>query len=380
MAKKKINYAELFTLRKDGRYQGSYTDDTGRHIVCDRDPEKLWHKINDQKEEKPVLFREIAEAWQDTAWETIRDGTKSCYEAPLQRAIDRMGDFPANEITTRDIITHMNILKAQGYSRSTIKIQRTVYSQIFQAAMIHRKYEKIILYNPAQNAKLPTGLPAPKKREAPEDEIVKAIQDNAQTAYFGIFAMFLICTGFRRGEALAVKWGDINFREETISCTGQVTSHSGISKEAPTKTENGVRTVPLLPPLKNVLIKPKGAKATDYVFFGEDPSKPMPGATYDRRWLHYCKDMGFVEDIVESRVSVQGKSYEKHNYKPTLTAHALRHGYATILFEAEVDMYTAQRLLGHADIATTMAVYTHLREKKMSSSIDKLKAHTVLGV
>ena len=37
---KKIDSAALYTLRKDGRYQGSYTDDKGRHYVYDRDPEK----------------------------------------------------------------------------------------------------------------------------------------------------------------------------------------------------------------------------------------------------------------------------------------------------------------------------------------------------
>ena len=36
MAKNK--YADMFTLRKDGRYQASYTDDTGRHYLYDRDP------------------------------------------------------------------------------------------------------------------------------------------------------------------------------------------------------------------------------------------------------------------------------------------------------------------------------------------------------
>ena len=55
MAKKKLDYASMFTLRKDGRYQGSYTDDTGRHYVYDKDPEKLWNKLNAPKEEPVTL-------------------------------------------------------------------------------------------------------------------------------------------------------------------------------------------------------------------------------------------------------------------------------------------------------------------------------------
>ena len=113
---------------------------------------------------------------------------------------------------------------------------------------------------------------------------------------------------------------------------------------------------------------------------GEDPTKPMPQSTYDRRWLHYCKDMGFVIDEPEQRISAQGKRYIVHNYKPTLTAHDLRHGYATMLFEADVDVYTAKTLLGHADIETTMAIYTHLRSRKKMESIDKLKEYAKTAI
>lgn len=376
MAKKKIDYASMFSLRKDGRYQGSYTDETGRHYVYDRDPERLWHKLNDPKEEKPILFREIAQAWQNDTWEKIRDGTISCYEAPFNRAVERFGDREAVEIEPHEISTHLQILKAQGLSASTIKKQKVVYKQVFQHAIMHRVYGKEIRHNPVLNVKLPDGLPKPKQREAPEDEIVRAIRNKAETAYFGMFAYFLICTGFRRGEALAVQWKDIDFRKGMITCGETISHRSGTAKTAPPKTDNGYRTVPLLPSLEEVLEKPDGAKDTDYVFYGTDPSRPMPQSTYDRRWLHYCKDLGFVTDEPETRVSKQGRVYVVHHYKPSLTAHDLRHGYATMLFEAEVDVYTAKDLLGHADIETTMAIYTHLRARKKMQSIDKLKEYS----
>lgn len=376
MAKqKKINYAALYTLRKDGRYQGSYTDATGRHYLYDRDPERLWHRLNAPKEEKPLLFREIAEAWQNDAWEKIRDGTIACYESHYNRAVDRFGDYVAEEIEPHDISTHLQILKAQGLAASTIKKQRVVYKQIFQYAIMDEVYGKTIRSNPAMFVKLPDGLPKAQKREAPEDDIVKKIRANAETAYFGIFAFFLICTGFRKGEALAVRWKDIDFKSGTIKCGESISYRSGTAKAAPPKTKSGYREVPLLPALEEVLERPEDAKDTDYVFFGDDPSKPMPKSTYDRRWKHYCIDMGFVTDEPETRTSAQGKVYIVHDYKPSMTAHNLRHGYATMLFEADVDVYTAMTLLGHADIETTMAIYTHLRSKKKMSSIDKFKEY-----
>ncbi len=374
---KKPNYASLYTLRADGRYQGSYTDSVGRHYVYDRDPERLWHKLNDPKKEKPILFQDIAVAWHDAAYETMKDGTAACYTAHYKRALERLSDYKADEITAHDIQAHLLTLKAQGLAASTIKKQKIVYSLIFQHAISDRVYGETIKMNPAANAQLPPGLPRAKKREAPEDRIVKEIQANATTAYFGMFAMFLICTGFRRGEALAVKWQDVDFNNRTISCSTSVNFRSGAPKETSTKTASGVRTVPLIKPLERVLAKPEIAKPSDYVFPGDNPSRPMPKKTYDRKWLHYCKDMGYVIDELEKVKGRNKRTYIKHHYKATLTAHELRHGYATILFEAGVDTYTAQRLLGHADIETTIAIYTHLREKKRNESIEKLLQHTI---
>lgn len=377
---KKINYAAMFTLRKDGRYQGSYTDETGRHYVYDRDPERLWHKLNDPKEEEPLLFRGIAEMWHDAAWETMEAGTKSCYEGAYKRAVDRLGGRVAREIHAYDISNHLEYLKTCGYAASTIAKQRIVYSLIYKHAIADPRIGREITSNPARLAKLPSNLPRPKKREAPEDEIVKLIQERAETAYFGLFALFLVCTGFRRSEALAIKWNDIDRAAGTIRCKSQITCREGAPKEKAPKTESGYRTVPILSPILPAIKKPAGAKPSDYVFHGDDPGKPMPQATYNRRWLHYCKDMGFVSDAAETKVSSQGKRYTVHHYEPTLTAHNLRHGYATILFEAGVDAYTAQRLLGHADIETTMAVYTHLREKKANESMGKLQEYTKHGL
>lgn len=377
---KKPNYAAMFTLRNDGRYMATCVVNGKRKYLYDKDPEALYKKLNSIHEEKPLLFRDIALAWQNDAWEKIREGTKACYSSHFDRAVERFGDCVATDIEPHEIATHLQILKAQGLAASTIKKQKVVYKQIFQYAIMDKEYGRKIRYNPVMNVKLPDGLPQAKKREAPEDDVVKKIRNNATTAYFGMFALFLICTGFRRGEALAVQWKDVDFAKGTISCGSSISFRGSTSKEAPPKTAQGYRTVPILPAISEALEQPINAKPTDYIFHGGDPSKPMPKSTYDRRWLHYCKDLGFVIDEPETRVSKQGKVYTVHNYKPTLTAHELRHGYATMLFEADVDVFTAKTLLGHSDIETTMAIYTHLRARKKADSIEKLKAYSMTAI
>lgn len=217
-------------------------------------------------------------------------------------------------------------------------------------------------------------VPAAKKSDV-TIQAPQKIRKNAATAYWGLFAMFLISTGCRRGEALAVTWDDIDFKAKTITIDKALKYSGGYAEIGSTKTESGIRVIPLLPDLKALLKKPKVAKGTDYVFASERGSYIVQ-STYRRKWKHYCKDQGFIVCVKEEkRKSKQGKEYIYREYKNTLTAHVLRHGYATMLFEAGVDVYTAQRLLGHADIKTTMAIYTHLRDKQQQTSIDKLTSY-----
>lgn len=56
----------------------------------------------------------------------------------------------------------------------------------------------------------------------------------------------------------------------------------------------------------------------------------------------------------------------------TLTPHQLRHGYATMLFEAGIPERDAMDLLGHADINMTQNIYTHIRKTRKEETAAKL--------
>ncbi len=61
------------------------------------------------------------------------------------------------------------------------------------------------------------------------------------------------------------------------------------------------------------------------------------------------------------------------------TWHCLRHTYASILYDADVDVLTAQKLLGHSDIKTTLGIYTHLSKEKETHNIAKLNSFLSAG-
>lgn len=373
---KKINYASMFTLRPDGRYQGYWHDlidgepKGKRHTICDKDPENLYFKIQEKERPTKITFKVLANMWKDSEWGKYRDGTIDMYKAPFDRAIDRFGDVAACELQSSDIYAHLLEMRKKDYSKRAISAQRTIYNKCYEFALADKKLNEQIRYNPAHGVKFPDGIKKAVQREAPEEEIVEQIKAKADTAYFGNFALFLILTGLRRGEALALQWKDIDFEKKEITCSKGLSYH-GVHKVGEPKTEAAYRTLPLLPPAEKMLLPIKG-KPNEFVFHGEDKNKFLPQPTYVKHWKHYCKDMGFIVDEPTITKAKNGREYVKHHYKNTLTAHVMRHGYATTLFECEVDEFTAQRLMGHADIAITHAVYTHLREKQREKNVQKL--------
>ena len=376
MRTEKINYEKLFSKRRDGRYQANWKDEKGVwHTIADKDPERLHRRLSQINDPTPPTFEEIAAYWKETAYPGYEDGTISCYNPAYKRAVEYLGDRPAHEITPEEIKRQLEKLKKQEYSAKTIKTQLTVYRLIFQAAIQNNDFYKFVKLNPAVQVTLPKHMKKPAVREAPEDEIVDEIRRTAFTSYFGIFVLFLMSNGYRRGEAKGVqiknihldegKWGQIHIEKQV--------THRGAMKIKAPKTEAGIRETPILPDIKPWLVQQvKTRDPEEYLFYGTDPKKPMSDHTLDRRWRHYLLEHGWVTDRPEERKSKQGKKYIVHHYKNNLTPHVLRHGYATMLFEADVDEFTAQKLLGHKDITTTHAVYTTLRNRKKQSSEKKL--------
>ena len=53
------------------------------------------------------------------------------------------------------------------------------------------------------------------------------------------------------------------------------------------------------------------------------------------------------------------------------TPHDLRYTYATILYDAGVDVLTAAALLGHDDVSVTMGIYTQLSHGKKKEGVEK---------
>lgn len=141
---KRINYKSMFTLRSDGRYQGYWHEldangePTGkRHTICDKDPEKLYFKIQEKESpEKPKKFKDIAEDWQGKHWERVGYKTSEAYTAPLRRLIEQYGDLRADAVTAQSIQSFLNALGKQAYSRRSVQMHKDILNMIFNEAIV----------------------------------------------------------------------------------------------------------------------------------------------------------------------------------------------------------------------------------------------------
>lgn len=353
---KRINYAAMFTQRKDGRYQASYSDSTGRHFLYDRDPESLYHRLQDaQKPKEPQIptLREIADDWERVHREEIEERTWNNYRPHLAEILEKHGDKPITEVGALDVSNHLTAAKAKGYSMTVVNSIRSIYRMIFDHAICGGYAQ----YNPVTSVRLPKGLKRG-KRTAPSDSIVKVICNNID-APFGFFPFFLLCTGLRKSEALALTWADVDFNAGQISVTKSIDYTVGAHpKIKPPKTEAGIRSVPILQILEQPLKDRQDASSSEYLFPQPDSTRGGKGGGmmtlrgYEGAWNRYCETVGLVEDG-----------------KPAITAHNLRHGTATMMFEAGVDELTAQKILGHSRIEITREIYTDLREAQNKKSV-----------
>lgn len=353
---KKINYAAMFTQRKDGRYMARYTDQTGRHCVYDRDPERLYHKLQEltNPETKVVTFRDIAEDWERHHRETVETRTWKNYDLHYHSIVEKHGKKQIADVTAQDVANHLMQAKAQGYSATVVNTIRSLYRMIFDYAIIN----DLAQFNPVSSVKLPRGLKRG-KREAPTDELIRKIFAAADHP-FGLFPVFLLCTGCRKSEALALSWSDVDFNQREISITKSLDYTVGADpKYKPPKTDAGTRTVPIVDVLYDMLTEAYSARTSDLIFPAPQSNRGGKGGGlmtlrgYEGQWLKFCE----YADLIGS------------DGKPMITAHNLRHGTATLMFELGVDELSAQRILGHSRIEITREIYTDLRAKQKMRSV-----------
>ncbi|MBQ6846799.1 MAG: tyrosine-type recombinase/integrase [Oscillospiraceae bacterium] len=334
--------------RPDGRWQKRITLPSGKSKLLYSSAKTEKAAIQDfnsqmlnlrRESEDSLLFEAVAERWMDSnrkIQSNTAKGYKPCYDA----AVAYFSGWKISEIKPAHVLAYLDDLEEKGYSKKTVKNRLSVLRLIFRHAKINQDIE----YSPCSDVSLPKNLSSTKRQSASKEDEQKICAST--DSLIGILAYTYLTTGCRRGEALALTPQDIDIENKTLSINKTVEWINSAPRIKPSpKTEAGIRTIPITDKLI-ALLSP--FMTQEYIFLNEK-GKLFGDSHITKMWNRYKKQIGI-----------------------SCTPHELRHSYATILFDAGIDVKTAQVWLGHADINTTLNIYTHLSDRKREESARKL--------
>lgn len=342
------------TQRKDGRWQKKITLPDGKtkyfysseptERKAEKDITNQILKYEEDKHNSAHNFLSIALNMLENKEKTVSHSAYNGYKYSIQR-LEYFHSKDIESITASDIAFLYQKLSLKGYGKETISKTKCALIQIFKTAVLNGIDVNLSMIDAVAVPKS-----APKSKiTAIDDSAISLITKNAIPCDFSMWAMMLLCTGMRRGELLALQKKDIDFKDKEISVSKSVEYIINQPNIKLPKTENGIRTIPIIDALYDPLYEHcKSLKPNDYVF---GFNKPLTLTVLRRRWKTYCSNIGI-----------------------DIHMHQLRHSYAKTLYRSGVDAKTAQNLLGHSNISVTMDIYTEFAKDVTKKSTDKINA------
>lgn len=355
--------------RKDGLYSGRFVDKNGKR------QQKYFKKLQEcrqwiadatyQDEHSDIrdLGNMSLDAWFDIWYEVNKENfryntlkaRKERYEHDIKPVI---GHMLVTEVKTIHCQNVMILLKGK-YSKSTLSQTRSLMKILFDYALDN----EIITSNPVtRKVKVVGGKDERSARiltRQEQSELISCLDHyNFRNQY-----LFILNTGLRCGEMIALTWDDVDFkaRKVSINKTATVIATNSQVIVNPPKTKSSIREVPLTREAVRILNEQKKGKVirienSMYVFTGND-GEIISAQNYSRTLSYICKKNG-IEPI---------------------SMHSLRHTFATRCIEAGMKPKTLQAILGHSTLAMTMNKYVHTTDDEKSKELE-LVEHALSSV
>ena len=222
----------------------------------------------------------------------------------------------------------------EGLSPKTILEHHRLISTVLDQA----EKEGLVPFNVAAKAT----LPKVSKKEVNyfQPEQVAAIRDalDAEPLKWKTLTHLLLITGARRGELLGLKWTDVDLDRGVLKIQRAISRQNGKVVEAPLKTKNAYRTLPLSADAISVLKMQKCKVGNSEWVFPSPSGGPMSPDSVLHMLQRVLKRAGL----------------------PRIRFHDLRHTFATMALQNGVDVKTVSSMLGHYSAGFTLDTYAHV--------------------
>lgn len=382
----------------DKRYMYSYTDPMGRRkFIYAKTLAELREKedklIRDQLDGLDLYVagkatvNDTFDRYLSTKFK-LRETTRSNYVYMYDKFVrDTFGKKKIAEIKFSDVLKfYLHLLNNEGLALSTLDNINTLLHPTFELAV----RDEIIRKNPSDGAMKEVTKESDKTRG-----IRKALTIEQQRAFMGYIAehpvyyhwwptfTILLGTGLRIGEALGLRWEDLDFDNKLININhslvyypvgGSRTSEQHISKP---KTEAGIRTVPMLDTVRDAFLMEREEQEENgfnqtvidgmsgFVFVNRDGGVPNPQTI--NRTIKRISHSYNCEEVIKAK-----KERRDPIIIPDFSCHHLRHTFCTRLCEHENNLKVIQAIMGHRNIETTMDIYAEATERKKQETFEEL--------
>ncbi len=311
-----------------------------------------------------VLFADYIEQWLEVAKPTIAVATYASYCSMVKRVIAPY--FLERRITLQGL-TPKDIQDFYLEKLKTVSASSVIhYHANIHRALKHAVKLDLIPTNPADK------VDRPKKDrfignfyDAEEVNKLFEVSKGTKLEFPILFGAFY---GLRRSEALGLKWDAIDFENDSITIRHTVTSVTLDGKVQlvaadTTKTKSSLRTLPLVPFVKERLLVLKKE---------QENNRRLCGRSYHKQFAGYVciNEMG---DLIKPHyVTEQFPKLLDANGLRRIRFHDLRHSCASLMLANGVPMKQIQDWLGHSDFSTTANIYAHLDYSTKLSSADAM--------
>lgn len=372
--------------RKDGRYEAAIylgRDETGnrryQRIYARSVPElrekeaEIRHQLG--KGVDLLAGRDSFAQWADdllrlkNAAEITRR-QKENYRHAIEVWKTALKGYEISQVRPDDIERVLVGLQEKRYAARTVSFYRATIRQIMQRAV-----GRVIPSNPVDMVKLTQPARTVERRRALTPEEQRWIWETPGRGQ--AVAVIMMLSGLRRGELAALTWGDVDLEGQTIRVnkTIEYPPNDVPTLRPLTKSAAGMRVVDI--PRRLCDYMKAMPRDNDLVIHTTD-GRVMTQSAWAALWSSYMRQLNIKYGTRTLADMERMKKPGQHRFDmtiPPITLHWLRHTFCTLLYLSGVDAVQACAQMGHADVHTTLNIYTHLDAIHKRQSVDKLDAY-----
>lgn len=363
MAHRKVNGEGTIYRRKDGRYEAAaYLLTTGGTRRRIRVYGQTWQEAHDKLSAVktradagvpiPSRNRKLSDYLDYWLNEVVRPNRRPATFARYETAVrihlkPGIGHYTLTSLTAPAVQTFLNSKLADGCKVRNVQIIR----EVLRSALTRAMREELIVRNVARLVELPTWQ-RPEYRHWSADESKRFLDAAKSDSLYPAFVL-LVLYGLRRGEALGLRWCDIDFAGSRFHIRQQVQRVDGRLLQGPVKTQAGRRDLPLVGMLRDALVEQK-----------EPAKENEQELVFTTRTGSPIEPRNFVRSFHRIREAAN---------LPRIRVHDVRHTAATLHKQVGIPARDSQLILGHSTVTITQEIYQHDDMESRVAAIERME-------